>query len=126
MSRKARQPLPTLPQIVAQRMGKWTTLDQAIQAMRDERRSLCPAHRREWEAARADTRIAISATPAPITLMHIGESDTVRSEKVRRRAFEDWLQLIDTWQQVALTRCRRGVGCTITHPIQDTLPLEAA
>jgi len=119
-SRTHRQKLPTLPQAVARRMGKWVTCEQAIDAMRTERAELCPAHRREWDDAREDARIA-TQTPAPITLMHIGEPGTVRAENVRRRQFEQWLRCIDTYQQLALSRCRLGVVCTITQPVQDAL-----
>lgn len=124
-SRTHRQKLPTLPEAVAHRMGKWVTREQAIDAMRAERASLCPAHRREWDDAREDARISTQA-PAPITLMHIGESGMVRAENVRRRQFEQWLRCIDTYQQIALHRCRDGVGCTITEPVQDALFEEAS
>jgi hypothetical protein len=102
-------------------MGKWTTCEQAIDAMRAERAELCPAHRREWDNAREDARIA-TLSPAPVTLMHVGESPTVHAENVRRRQVEQWLAVIDNYQQVALRRCQRGIGCTITEPVQGALP----
>lgn len=135
MSRRALQEMdtmlrPTLDGIAATRlrhtMGHPVTTDEAHQINRDEYSALCPAHRRTWDDAREDARTVISATPAPITLMHIGGSDLARVKSVDAATYERWLELTDSFQQCAVAWCQRGAGCTITTPVQDALPLEAS
>lgn len=112
---------PTLDGVRAQRIGKWTTCEQAHDQAREERASLCPAHQHEWDEARENALTVSRSTPAPITLTHIG-SGIDRIHNVQQSSFESWLKRIDFYEQSALHACRAGSGCTVTDPVQDFLP----